>query len=102
VPFANEAYQFQRKLWENRDLTVGYFMQPASLIFQKPFCNMAKTELKVTQDLEKPFTIAIFPYTDSWCLVPFSSNVSLDRKQKSIYCFGCGLQRYGLQSRKGA
>jgi endonuclease YncB( thermonuclease family) len=22
VPFANEAYQFQRKLWENRDLTV--------------------------------------------------------------------------------
>jgi hypothetical protein len=23
VPFANEAYQFQRKLWENRDLSVA-------------------------------------------------------------------------------
>jgi hypothetical protein len=47
---------------------------------------MAETELKVTQDLEQPFTIAIFPYTDSLWLVPFSSNLSLDRKHKGIYC----------------
>jgi hypothetical protein len=44
---------------------------------------MAETELKVTQALEKPFTIAIFSYTDSWCLVPFSGNISWDRKHKS-------------------
>src|SRR5215475_6458724 len=80
---------------------VGYFMHPASLIFQKSFWNMAETELNVTQDLEKPFTIVIFPYTDSWCLVPFSSNVSWDRKHKGIDCFRCGNQQYSLHSRKG-
>jgi hypothetical protein len=63
VPFANKAYQFQHKYLENRDLIVwpvityiyfyvGYFTHPASLTFQKPFCSMAETELKVTQDLE--------------------------------------------------
>ena len=62
---------------------------------------MAETELNVTQDLEKPFTIVIFPYTDSWCLVPFSSNVSWDRKHKGIDCFRCGNQQYSLHSRKG-
>jgi hypothetical protein len=41
VPFGNEAYQFQRKLWVNRGLTVwpvfiyvGDLMHPVSLIFQ--------------------------------------------------------------------
>jgi hypothetical protein len=53
------------------------------------FSNMAETELKVTQALEKPFTIAIFPYTDSSCLVPFSSNISWDCKHKSVSCFDC-------------
>ena len=55
---------------------------------------MAETELKVTQALEKPFTIAIFPYTDSWCVVPFSSNISWDRKRKSVSCFDFG--SYGI------
>jgi hypothetical protein len=100
VPFANEAYQFQCKLWENHDLTVwpvityiylcGLLYASCFSYLKMSFSNMAETELKVTQGLEKPFTIAIFPYTDSWCLVPFSSNVSLDPKHKSISCFGCG------------
>jgi hypothetical protein len=55
---------------------------------------MAETELKVTQALEKPFTIAIFSYMDSWCLVPFSSNISWDRKHKSVSCFDFG--SYGI------
>ena len=60
---------------------------------------MAETELKVTQALEKPFTIAIFPYTDSWCVVPFSSNISWDRKRKSVSCFDFG--SYGIIYRQG-
>jgi valyl-tRNA synthetase len=70
VPFANEAYQFQRKLWENRDLSVAsnylYLFMWATLCilfllyFKTSFSNMAETELKVTQALEKLFTIAIF------------------------------------------
>jgi hypothetical protein len=51
---------------------------------------MAETELKVTQALEKPFTITIFPSMDSWCLVPFSSNIYWDCKNKSISCFDYG------------
>jgi valyl-tRNA synthetase len=62
MPFANEAYQFQRKLWENHDLSVAsnylyLFMWAALCIvfllyFKMSFSNMAETELKVTQALE--------------------------------------------------
>jgi hypothetical protein len=45
---------------------------------------MAETELRVTQALEKPFTIAIFSYTDIWCLVPFGSNISWDPIDKAF------------------
>ena len=62
---------------------------------------MAVTELKVTQDLEKPFTIAIFPYTDSWCLVPFSSNVSWDPKHKGIDCFAVAIKSIAYIQGKG-
>jgi len=48
-----------------------------------------KMNLNVTQALEKPFTIGILSYTDSWCLVPFSSNVSGDSTHKVGLCFGC-------------
>jgi hypothetical protein len=40
-----------------------------------------KLNWNVTQALEKLFTIGILSYTDSWCLVPFSSNVSGDYTQ---------------------
>src|SRR5215475_6864164 len=76
-------------------------MHPASLIFQKSFWNMAETKLNVTQDLEKPFTIVIFPYTDSWCLVPFSSNVSWDPKHKGIDCFAVAIKSIAYIQGKG-
>src|SRR5215475_8989708 len=67
VPFANEAYQFQRKLWENRDLTVWPVITYIYLCwllyascfsyFKTSFLNKVEAELKVTQALEKPFTI---------------------------------------------
>jgi hypothetical protein len=102
MPFANEAYHFQRKLWKNRDLTVSpliTFIRLATscilfLLYLKMSSDMAETELKVTQALEKPFTIAIFSYTDSWCSVPFSSNISWDCKHKSVSCFDFG--SYGI------
>ena len=55
------------------------------LYFKTSFSDMAETELRVTQALEKPFTIAIFSYTDSWCLVPFGSNISWDPQHKSVF-----------------
>jgi hypothetical protein len=65
---------------------------------------MAETELKVTQALEKPFTIATFPYTASWCLVSFSSNTSWDCKQ-NISCFECRssgyIYRQGMGDKNG-
>jgi hypothetical protein len=45
---------------------------------------MAETELKVTQTLEKLFTIAIFFFIFSWCLVPFNSNIYWDCKHKTV------------------
>jgi hypothetical protein len=52
------------------------------LHFKTSLSDMAETELRVSQALEKPFIIAIFPYTDSWCLVPFGSNISWDTMHK--------------------
>jgi hypothetical protein len=97
VPFANGAYQFQRKLWGKswpHSVASNYiylFMWANLCIlfllyFKTPFSNMAETELKVTQSLEKPFTITIFLYTGSWCFVPFSSNISWDCKHKTVPC----------------
>jgi hypothetical protein len=45
-----------------------------------------KLNWNVTQALEKPFTIGILSYTDSWCIVPFSSNG--DSTHKVGLCFG--------------
>jgi len=77
------------KLWENHDFTLqlvityiylferisasrlSYFSNSPSVMHQKLNWN-------VTQALEKTFTIGILSYTDSWSLVPFSSNVSWD------------------------
>jgi len=47
-----------------------------------------KLNWNVTQAFGKPFTIGILSYTDSWCLVPFSSNVSGDSTHKVGLCFG--------------
>jgi hypothetical protein len=47
-----------------------------------------KMNWNVTHALEKPFTIGILSYTDSRCLVPFSSNVSGDSTHKVGLCFG--------------
>jgi hypothetical protein len=47
-----------------------------------------KLNWNVTQALEEPFTIGILSYMDSWCLVPFSSNVSGDSMHKVGFCFG--------------
>jgi hypothetical protein len=58
---------------------------------------MAQTELKVTQALEKPFTITIFPCTDNWCLVFFSSNISWDCKNK-MYLVLTMVATYYLQA----
>jgi len=91
VEFANEASQFQCKFWEKHDIT----MQPvityiylcvwwyaASLwYFFKP------SNWNVKQAWKNLYTIGILSYTDSWCLVSFSSNISCDRTYKLDLCF---------------
>jgi hypothetical protein len=85
------------KLWENHDLTLQpvityiYLCEwiSASCLSSLSNCPSVmdqKLNRYVTQALEKPFKIGIFPYTDSWCLAPFSSNISRDRTRK--VCFG--------------
>ena len=83
VEFVNEASDFQYKLWENCDLTVqpvityiylcGWiYASYLSYISNRPSWIGQKMNWNVTQALEKPYTIGILSYTDSWCLVPFS------------------------------
>jgi hypothetical protein len=77
------------KLWENHDLTLQlvityiYLCERVSASCLSYFSNTPsvmdqKLNWNVTQALEKTFTIGILSYTDSWCLVSFSSNVSKD------------------------
>jgi len=58
-----------------------------SYISNRPSVMDQKLNSNVTQALEKPFTIGMLSYTDSWCLVPFSSNVPWDRSDKVRLCF---------------
>ena len=102
VEFASEASKFQYKLWENHDLTVqpiityiylcgriyasclSYFLNRLSVKDQKPNWN-------VRLALDNLFNICILSYTDGWCLVSFSINISCDRTHKVCLCFGCRL-----------
>ena len=59
------------------------------LFFKLSFCNAPETELKWKTDIENLHNICILSYTDSWCLVPFSSNISCDRKHNMGLCCDC-------------
>ena len=67
VEFTNEAYiNFSKPV-----ITYIYY---ASCFYFKPFMlNRAETELKCNTGIRKPYTMGILSYTDSWCLVPFST-----------------------------
>jgi hypothetical protein len=49
-----------------------------SYISTHPSQTGQKLNWNVIQALEKPFTIGILSYMESWCLVPFSSNIYCD------------------------
>ena len=78
------------KLWENHDLTLHlvityiYLCERVSasclsfFFSNSPSVMDQKLNWNVTQALEKTLTIGILSYMDSWCIVPFSSNVSWD------------------------
>ena len=46
------------------------------------FSNSTPSELKCKTGIKKLRTIGIISYTESWCLVPFSSNISWVRTQR--------------------
>ena len=56
------------------------------LFFKPSFCNGPETKLKWKTDIENLHNICILSYTDSWCLVCFSSNISCDRKHNVRLC----------------
>ena len=67
-------------------ITYIYLCERVSASYSSYFSNTPsvmdqKLNWNVTQALEKTFTFGILSYTDSWCLVPFSSNVSWDHIQ---------------------
>jgi len=74
------------KLWPQNVATIClYLFVWASLcvllilFFKLSFCNGPETEVKWKTDIEN-LHICILSYTDSWCLVRFSSNISCNRK----------------------
>jgi hypothetical protein len=85
--FRTHLLTIGNKLWENHNLTLQlvityiYLCEQVSASCLSYFSNTPsvmdqKLNWNVTQALEKKFTIGILSYTDSWCSVPFSSNVS--------------------------
>jgi len=57
------------------------------ILFFKPcFCNGPETEMKWKTVIKNQYNISILSYADSWCLVPFSSNKSCDRKHNVRLC----------------
>jgi len=65
------------------------------LFFKPSFCNGPETELKWKTDIENQYNICILSYTDSWCLVHFSSNISCDHKHNVRLC--CDYREKGRQ-----
>ena len=68
------------------------------LFFKPSFCNGPETELKWKTDIENLYNICILSYTDSWCLVRFSSNISCDRKHNVRLCCDHRGNRFVYQS----
>jgi hypothetical protein len=98
LEFANRAFHYQYKLWENQVLILcavityiylcgWHYASCLSYISNRPSVMDLKLNWNVTRALEKPFTIGVLSYTDSWRLVPFSRNVSWDHSDKAGLCF---------------
>jgi hypothetical protein len=105
------------KLWENHDLTLQLVMtyiylcewvsaSCLSYFSNSPSVMDQKLNWNVTQALEKTFTIGILSYTDSWWLVPFSSNVLgpyskpvsvLTKRMRTVSCVIHKTSRTSLQ-----
>jgi hypothetical protein len=89
---------FSAKLWENRDLihqplVINIFVRGEFPVYisNRPSGIGQKLNWNVTQALEKAYTTGILSYTDSWCLVPFSTTyvASHDfRARPDIYLSG--------------
>ena len=56
------------------------------LFFKPSFWNWAEAELK------RHSTNFILSCTDSWCLAPFSVNISCNSRHKVRLCFGCRMR----------
>ena len=79
-------------------ICVGEFMHLFILFFKPSFCNWPETELKWKADIENLYDICISSYTDIWCLVPFSRNISCDRKHNVCLCCDYSWNGVALQS----
>ena len=65
------------------------------IVFLKPsFCNGSETELKWKIGIQNLHNICNLSYTNGCCLVPFSSNISCDRKHNVRLC--CDYRRISV------
>jgi hypothetical protein len=98
LEIAKEASHIRCKSWENHDLTVQpgityiYLCRqiyPSCLSYFSNSCSVMDQKLKWNVRLALELdNICILSYTDSWCLVPFSINVSCYSTHNVRLCFG--------------
>jgi len=91
MQFANEASQFQFKFWEKHDITVRPVITYIYLCVQCYAVSLLyffkPSNWNIRQAWKNLYTLIILSYTDIWCLVPFSSNISCNRTHKVCLCF---------------
>jgi len=56
------------------------------LFFKQCFSNGPETEIKRKTRIKVQYNTSILSYAHSWCLVPFRSNISYDRKNNVCLC----------------
>ena len=80
MEFANEAYQFQYKPHSAASNYLYLFVLEnlciLFILYFKQSSNRAETELKCNTGIKRNHIPSALSYTDSWCVVPFSSNIS--------------------------
>jgi len=91
MKFANEASQFQFKIWEKHDIMVQPVITYIYLCVQWYAASLLyffKPSIRnIRQAWKNLFTLGILSYTGIWCLVLFSSNTSCGRTRKVCLCF---------------
>jgi hypothetical protein len=102
MEFAHTASQFHFKFWEKHDITVQPVITFIYLCVRWYAASLSyffkPSNWNVRQTWKNQYTLGILSYTDIWCLVPFSSNISCDCTHKVCLCFDCRIRNSHISS----